>query len=60
MQQETIREDLKNYLKENGIKSKWIAEKLNLSPAMISYFINGKKRLSSVNLNLISSIIYKN
>ena len=59
MTQESIRNDLKNYLKENGIKNKFIAEKIDLSPSMISYFINGKKRLSANKLNLISNIIYK-
>ncbi|AQS04012.1 helix-turn-helix domain-containing protein [Clostridium beijerinckii] len=58
MKQDVIREDLKNYLKENGIKSKFIAQKIGLSEGMISYFINGKKRLSSANLILISNIIY--
>lgn len=58
MRQDVIREDLKNYLKDNGIKSKFIAKKIGLSEGMISYFINGKKRLSSNNLILISEIIY--
>jgi|GEM_PF-5638159 len=28
MKQDVIREDLKNYLKENGIKSKFITQKI--------------------------------
>ncbi|MBF7811949.1 helix-turn-helix domain-containing protein [Clostridium beijerinckii] len=58
MKQDIIREDLKSYLKENGIKAKFIAEKIGISPAMISYFINHKKKLSSASLILISNIIY--
>jgi len=58
MSQEVIREDLKKYLKENGIKNKFIAQKIQLSTAMISYFLNGKKGLSSNYLNKISDIIY--
>jgi len=58
MKQDIVREDLKNYLKENGIKAKFIANKIGISAVMISYFINGKKRLSSNNLVLISEIIY--
>lgn len=58
MSQEVIREDLKKYLKENGIKNKFIAEKIDISTAMISYFLNGKKRLSSKYLKKISNIIY--
>jgi predicted transcriptional regulator len=59
MTQESIRNDLKNYLKDNGIKNKFIAQKIGLSEGMISYFINGKKNLSSNRLNSISDIIYK-
>lgn len=59
MTQESIRNDLKNYLKDNGIKSKFIAQKIGLSEGMISYFINGKKNLSTKHLNSIYNIIYK-
>ena len=58
MLQDTIRNDLKQYLEDNGIKSKWFAGKIGLSESMMSYFLNGKKRLSPINLNLISNIIY--
>lgn len=58
MNQNTIREDLKKYLEDNGIKNKFIANKIGLSESMISYFLNGKKRLSSASLDLISNIIY--
>lgn len=60
MNQDTIRNDLKQYLEDNGIKNKFIAKQIGLSESMISYFLNGKKRLSSTSLNLISNIIYKN
>lgn len=58
MLQEVIREDLKKYLKENGIKNKFIAEKIEISTAMISYFINGRKNLSSTYIKKIEDIIY--
>lgn len=58
MNQDEIRKDLKEYLKNNGVKSKFIALKLELSPAMISYFINNKKGLSSNYLQQICRIIY--
>ncbi|NRT88893.1 helix-turn-helix domain-containing protein [Clostridium beijerinckii] len=58
MNQDTIRNDLKKYLEDNGIKNKFIAKQIGLSESMISYFLNGKKRLSSNSLNLIYNIIY--
>lgn len=57
--QEKIRKDLKKYLKENGVKAIFIADKIELSSAMISYFLNGKKDLSLTHLKNISKIIYK-
>jgi len=58
MNQEIIRKDLKEYLKKNGIKNKFIAEQIELSASMISYFISGKKGLSSNYLRKIEGIIY--
>ncbi|UYZ34173.1 helix-turn-helix transcriptional regulator [Clostridium beijerinckii] len=58
MNQDTIRNDLKKYLEDNGIKNKFIAKQIGLSESMVSYFLNGKKRLSSTSLNLIYNIIY--
>ncbi len=58
LKQDTIRKDLKQYLEDNGIKNKFIAKQINLSESMISYFLNGKKELSSNKLILISDIIY--
>lgn len=41
-----IREQAKLYLEENGIKQNFIARKLNISDAMMSYYLNNHKNLS--------------
>lgn len=43
---EEIREQAKKYLEENGIKQNFIARKLDISDAMMSYYLNNKKNLS--------------
>jgi len=42
-----IRQQAKNYIKSNGIKQNFIARKLEVSDAMMSYYLNDKKNLSS-------------
>jgi len=41
-----IREQTKQYLEDNGIKQNFIARKLNISDAMMSYYLNNHKNLS--------------
>lgn len=42
-----IREQAKNYIEQNGIKQNFIARKLEISDAMMSYYLNGHKNLSN-------------
>lgn len=42
-----VREQAKLYLEENGIKQNFIARKLDISDAMMSYYLNDKKNLSN-------------
>lgn len=44
--QENIRQQAKQYIVENGIKQNFIARKLEISDAMMSYYLNDKKNLS--------------
>lgn len=44
--QENIRQQAKQYIVENGIKQNFIARKLNISNAMMSYYLNNHKNLS--------------
>lgn len=41
-----IRQQAKQYIEENGIKQCFIARKLEVSDAMMSYYLNDKKNLS--------------
>lgn len=41
-----IRQQAKNYIKSNGIKQCFIAERLDISDAMMSYYLNNHKNLS--------------
>lgn len=41
-----IRQQAKQYIEENGIKQCFIARKLEISDAMMSYYLNDKKNLS--------------
>ena len=40
--------ELEIKLKEKGIKQKWLAEKLNVSPAMISYWVKGQYQIPEI------------
>ncbi|HEY5588429.1 MAG TPA: hypothetical protein VIK86_05670 [Candidatus Paceibacterota bacterium] len=53
-----IKEELQQYLTENGVKNIWICKKLNLSPTTISLFLKGKRELLPYHLEEISLIIH--
>ncbi|SHH31714.1 hypothetical protein [Sporanaerobacter acetigenes] len=42
-----IRQATKQYIEENGIKQCFIAGKLDISDAMMSYYLNNHKNLSN-------------
>lgn len=37
-----LRVKLINYIKENGIKKQFVAEKIGIPPSKLSYFLHGK------------------
>lgn len=41
-----VRQATKQYLESNGIKQNFIARKLEISDAMMSYYLNNHKNLS--------------
>lgn len=55
--QEVYRQKLINYCRENGIKYKYIAKRLDISNAYISYFVNNKRNFSEDLLKKLNSII---
>lgn len=52
-----MREELKDYLKNNGIKQKFIAEQLNVSTSLISRYLQGTRTLSAEKEFLLKQII---
>lgn len=38
-------EMIKNRLKNKGIKKKWIAEQIGITPILLSYYLNGKRKM---------------
>lgn len=39
-------QEIKQYLKENGISQVWLSEKTKIAPCKLSYSFNGKRRLT--------------
>jgi transcriptional regulator with XRE-family HTH domain len=56
---ESVKERLKNYLAEHGVRNNFIAEKVGLSETSICLFLQGKRSLSNVKLNQIEELINK-
>lgn len=49
----TIEAKIKNYLQENGIKQKWLGEKTGIQDGKISLSLNGHRRLTFAEYELI-------
>lgn len=49
----TIEAKIKNYLQENGIKQKWLSEKTGIQDTKISMTLNGHRRLTFAEYELI-------
>ncbi|MFL0194432.1 helix-turn-helix domain-containing protein [Clostridium sp. WILCCON 0269] len=59
MTNENVKERLKNYLRERGVRNNFIAEKVGLSDTTICLFLKGKRLLSDKKLKLIEDLINK-
>ena len=55
---ESIRKELIEFLKKNGIKNRFIAKKIDVSDTTISLFINGKRELSTKKLQALNELIH--
>ena len=42
-----VRENIANYVKQNGIKQKFIADNIGLSPSAVSQMLNGEREISA-------------
>lgn len=56
---ENVKNELKEYLKENGVKNIWVANKINISPTSICLFLQGKRELPQDRLKQICELITK-
>lgn len=42
-----VRENIAAYVKQNGIKQKFIADNIGISPSAVSQFLNGDREISA-------------
>jgi predicted XRE-type DNA-binding protein len=49
--------DYKTHIKSRGIKQTWIADKVGVSRAMITMFLNGKANLSPEKRRILDSVL---
>ena len=54
---ESIRQELKKFLKEYGIKNNYIAKKINMSNSTVSLWLKGERELSPDRLEIIVNIM---
>ena len=47
---------LKKWIKSQGVKQKWLAEKLGVSESMLSNFLAGRRKLSLETLGQLQKI----
>ncbi|MCR1971668.1 helix-turn-helix transcriptional regulator [Clostridium cochlearium] len=54
---ETYRKKVLKYLEDNGIKQKWIAEKIGITPAYFNMWLKGKRNFGNKLLKQINNIL---
>ncbi|NMM61176.1 helix-turn-helix transcriptional regulator [Clostridium sp. P21] len=59
MTNESVKENLKDYLLKHGVRNNFIAEKIGISNTSICLFLQGKRLLSEDKLNQIEELINK-
>lgn len=52
-----VREQIRLHIKENGIKQRWLANILHLSPGTISLILKKKRDLTDENLDKINGAL---
>ena len=57
MMREDLREELRQYLKDNGVKQNWVAEQLGLSKQMIHMYLADKRNMSEQNERKLKKLI---
>ena len=54
---EIYRKKVKQYIKDNGIKQKWIAEKMEITPAYLCMWLRNKRNFGNKLLKRINNIL---
>lgn len=54
---EIVKNELKKYLSDRGVKNIWVANAIDISPTSVCLFLKGKRELPSNKLQMIWSII---
>lgn len=54
---EIYRKKVLKYLEDNGIKQKWIAEKIGITPAYLCMWLKSKRDFNSMKLKQINNIL---
>lgn len=49
--------DYKKVIKESGLMQKYIADKIGVSPTMLSLFLHNKKKLSEDRLIMLEDVL---
>ena len=56
---EIYRKKVLKYLEDNGIKQKWIAEKMEITPQYFNMWLKGKRDFNNLKLKQINNICFK-
>lgn len=53
----TIQEEVLDYIEKHGLKKKYFANQIDVSPMMLSHWLQGRVQFSKSKIDLIFSII---
>jgi len=53
----TIRENIKSYMKQNGLKMSWLAERLEMTRPVLTNKLNGKQPIRLEELENIEKVL---
>lgn len=56
---ESVRVELLKFIKDRGIKQSWVAGKCNLSSCSISLYLNKRRMLTDMHLDIIKNLMTK-
>jgi len=49
--------DYKKLIEEGGLRQSWIAKKIGVTPAMFSFFLNGKRRMRQEYITKLNKVL---